>query len=216
MWHLDQLTGRQVVRYDARGHGTAGGPDDQAAYRWPALATDLLALADALGFDRFVSSGVSMGTATTLHAAVRAPERIEAMILAAPPTAWETRAAQADQYRAGAEFFRGKDPSALAAFLQPPLVFADRPPEAAIPDIPGDLLPTVLHGAADSNLPDKGDLAALDQPTLILAWADDPSHPVSTAEQLHETLPNATLHVSSDVDDVRTWTDHIQRFLATL
>ena len=217
LWHLDQITGRRVVRYDARGHGDAGGPaDDPRAYEWPTLATDLLALADALDAPTFVSAGVSMGTATTLHAAVRSPERIEAMILTGPPTAWETREAQADAYRAGAEFVRGKDPAALVGRVDPPPVFRDRPVEAQIPDVPGELLPTVLHGAANSNLPPKEALAALDIPTLVLAWADDPGHPVSTAEQLAETIPNAQLHVSPDVDDVRTWTNRMQGFLDSL
>lgn len=217
LWRLDELAGHRVVRYDARGHGDAGGPvDDPSAYEWPTLAGDLLALADALEAETFVSAGVSMGTATTLHTAVRAPERVDAMILTGPPTAWETREAQADVYRAGAEYVRDKDPAALVGRVDPPGVFRDRPVEAQIPDVAGERLPTVLHGAANSNLPSKDTLRTLDMPTLVLAWTDDPAHPVSTAEQLVDVLPNSTLHVSVDVDDVRTWTERMQRFLDSL
>src|SRR5687768_1938290 len=67
--------GGHVVRYDAAGHGRTGGPEDVGAYRWPQLASDLLALLDDLGIGRTSAGGASMGCATVLHAAVRAPER---------------------------------------------------------------------------------------------------------------------------------------------
>ena len=206
----------RVVRYDARGHGTAGGPaENPSAYEWPNLAIDLLALADALKIDSFVSAGVSMGTATTLHAATRAPERIRAMVLTGPSTAWATREAQADVYRAGAEFVRGKDPAALVGRVAPPPIFSTRPPEMAIPDIPGELLPTVLHGAANSNYPSHEAVGALTMPTLILSWAGDPGHPVSTGEELHGLLPQSEFHVSTTIEDVRTWGQRIADFLAS-
>src|SRR3954469_12641576 len=42
-------TGRTVVAYDQRGQYETGGPDDPEAYVVPALADDLLAVADDLG-----------------------------------------------------------------------------------------------------------------------------------------------------------------------
>lgn len=79
------------VRYDARGHGESDGPEDPSAYRWPQLADDLLALLDELGLERGAAGGASMGCATVLHAAVRAPERFDRLVLGIPPTAWDTR-----------------------------------------------------------------------------------------------------------------------------
>ena len=66
--------GWRVVRYDARGHGASSATSDEADYAWPNLALDSLALLDALGLDRVVLGGASMGAATALHAAVLAPE----------------------------------------------------------------------------------------------------------------------------------------------
>jgi pimeloyl-ACP methyl ester carboxylesterase len=93
---------RELVRFDARGHGRSGHAGGEAAYDWAALAGDLFAVADACGIEAFSAGGASMGAATTLHAAVARPERIDAMVLVIPPTAWQTRAAQRDLYRASA------------------------------------------------------------------------------------------------------------------
>ena len=127
-----------------------------AAYEWPELATDLLALLDELGLDRVDAGGASMGCASTLHAAVRAPERFDRLVLVIPPTAWETRAAQAEIYRAGADLAEreGKDAWLAAAAEAPrPAIFADLPPVPPAADIPEALLPSVLRGAAASDLP---------------------------------------------------------------
>ena len=56
-------------------------------------------------------------------------------------------------------------------------------------------------------------VGAIAVPALILAWDTDPVHPLSSAEYLADTLPDATLHISTAADDVRTWTDRIEKFL---
>jgi len=107
--------GWEVVRFDARGHGSSSGVPGASQCRWDALAADRLALADALGHRRLVAGGASMGAATALHLAVRAPERVEALVLMIPPTAWATRRAQADRYRADADLLERQGPEALVA-----------------------------------------------------------------------------------------------------
>lgn len=54
-------------------------------------------------------------------------------------------------------------------------------------------------------LPPAAELAIIDIPTLILAWIDDPAHPLSTAYWLHEVLPNSRLVVAKTREDVETW-----------
>lgn len=209
----------RVVRYDARGHGASAPGPGPEAYRWDTLARDLLEVADALDLDGpLVAGGASMGCATVLHAAVAAPQRFAALVLAIPPTAWATRAAQADLYRAGAELVEG---DGLDAYLD---VARSRPvPElfaevadlvAPDPDVPAAVLPDLLRGAGASDLPAPDVLAGIEQPTLLLAWDTDPVHPVATAERLAELLPRAELHVASTLDDVRSWGAVVARFLA--
>ena len=215
-WGTITEADRQVLRYDAAGHGETGGPPEPATYEWPQLATDLLGLLDELGLDRVDAGGASMGCASTLHAAVRAPERFDRLVLVIPPTAWDTRAAQSDLYRAGADLAEQHGKAAwLAAAAEAPRIpmFEDLPPVPPAADIAEDLLPSVLRGAAASDLPAPEAIAALDHRALILAWVADPGHPVSTAERLHELLPNSDLQVARELTDLFTWSATMAEFL---
>src|SRR5581483_5693422 len=210
----------RVVRWDARGHGESGGTEEPETYRWDNLARDLVALADALGEETFVAGGVSMGAATALHAAVLAPERVRGLVLVLAPTAYETRAAQGDIYRDGAALV---ERDGLAAYVE-------RANEQPVPEILGAfadlyhfepavserLLPSVLRGAGMSDLPTPDQVRAITVPVLLLPWLTDPGHPVSTSERLAEMLPNAEMHVAEKLDDVGTWTDRVEQFLAKI
>jgi pimeloyl-ACP methyl ester carboxylesterase len=213
--------GLRLVRYDARGHGGSEAtlaPDD---YRWPELARDMLALVDGLGCDAAALGGVSMGCATSLHAAVRAPERVTALVLMAPPTAWDTRPRQALVYRLLAtaiEWFGLRLFLLLASLPRP----APRNPalarlERSVTDhlrrADARAVVCALRGAAASDLPAAEKLARLDVPALILAWQDDPTHPVSTARRLAELLPRAELHVATSAEEIRDWGKRMAEFL---
>jgi pimeloyl-ACP methyl ester carboxylesterase len=73
-----------------------------------------------------------------------------------------------------------------------------------------------LRGAALSDMPDLKTLEKLKVPTLILAWEDDMSHPVSTAEILAETLPDVRELVVCKPDDLSDWLPAMLNFLAEL
>jgi 3-oxoadipate enol-lactonase len=86
-----------IVRYDQRGHG--GTPISTHDVSFDSLAQDVMAVLDALGIQRAVLAGVSMGAVTMLRCAARYPQRVTAVLAAdgqwaAPPSAqetWETR-----------------------------------------------------------------------------------------------------------------------------
>jgi pimeloyl-ACP methyl ester carboxylesterase len=216
------LPGVDVVRYDARGHGTSPGSTNDDDYRWDHLADDLLVEADAAGAEQFVAGGASMGCATALYSAVIAPERVTGLVLVIPPTAWETRAAQADLYKGGADFVvrRGVDEFIDRMRLQPPApLFAAEPPETreagfrSLASMDPASLPHVLRGAAESDLPEPAQLRDIKVPALILAWDRDPGHPLSTAQELHRLLPSSELHVATSVSDLPSWTGLVAEFL---
>lgn len=208
--------GHRVVRYDARGHGRSSGEKDENDYAWPNLARDLLAFLDVLGVDGPVSGvGSSMGTATLLHAMVLAPDRFDRLVLACPPTAWASRVPQAGVYRAGALFVErnGKDAFVRGMRAQPrPPVLADRPVGPV--DIDEALLPSVLRGAAATDLPAPEQIAGIRVPTLVLAWDGDPGHPVTTADRLHDLIPGSALHVARTPAELATWTERTVEFLS--
>ncbi len=47
----------------------------------------------------------------------------------------------------------------------------------------------------------------------MLAWDTDPGHPLSTAEDLVELIPQAELEVAGQLADVVSWTDRVEEFL---
>ncbi len=201
------LSGTRLLRYDARAHGRSTGrpvPDD---YRWRNLAADLLRLLDEwFPGERVHGVGPSMGVGTLLHAASIDPDRFCGLTLMIPPTAWETRAAMADGYRAAADQIEADGIDAFVAVGRS----TPQPPTLAgvaetVPDVSADLLPSVLRGAAASDLPGPEALSRVTVPTSILAWIDDPGHPLSTAEALAEILPAATLTVAATPDDLAEW-----------
>ena len=81
---------RRCIAFDARGHGrTPLGHAIQggATLTMDRMADDCLRVMDAAGIDRAALCGVSMGGMTALHVAARAPERVDALVLANTPLA---------------------------------------------------------------------------------------------------------------------------------
>jgi pimeloyl-ACP methyl ester carboxylesterase len=206
----------RLITYDARGHGLSGGEPVPASYEWSQLALDLLALLDEVAPGEVVDGiGVSMGTATLLFAALAQPERFGRLVLAAPPTAWASRAAQQDIYRQSAEYVERHGKAALDEILakNPPLeIFASRH-DFRPPDITESLMPSVMRGAGLSDLPSEAALRTLSTPVLILPWAGDPGHPVSTAATIAASVANAELRVATTLADVEDWGRAAAEFL---
>lgn len=201
------LNGTRLLRYDARGHGHSTGRAVPEDYRWPVLADDLLRLLDHwFPGEQVHGVGPSMGTGTLLHAAVRDPDRFVGLTLLVPATAWETRVAKAEIYRRNATLI---EEQGLDAFLVADLA-APRPPATVGtpetgPDVTERLLPSLFRGAALSDLPAPDAIAEIGVPTTVLAWIDDPGHPVSTAEALVDLMPKATLAVAHTPSDLARW-----------
>ncbi|MFT3714504.1 MAG: alpha/beta hydrolase [Gordonia sp. (in: high G+C Gram-positive bacteria)] len=201
------LSGTRLLRYDARGHGKSTGRPVPDEYRWPSLAQDLLALLD----DRFPGEqvygvGTSMGCGTLLHAAAAEPDRFSGLTILLPPTAWASRVPQSENYLRRADLV---ETEGLEAFIdldrdaaQPPATVGR--PETR-PEVSAELLPSILRGAAASDLPSLEAIATIGAPVRILAWIDDPGHPLTTADTLEGVLPQATLDVASTPEEVRGW-----------
>ncbi len=201
------LNGYRVLRLDARGHGGSTGSPDSRDYTWDRLADDLVAVLDEVAPGEQVHGvGPSMGTGTLLHAALREPDRFETLTLMVPPTAWGTRKAQAETYLANADLIEREGIIAyveLGSTTPVPPALADAPETR--PAVDEALLPTILRGAATTDLPTREQIATISTPTLILAWTGDHTHPLRTATRLDDLLPHSRLVVARTPYGVMAW-----------
>lgn len=215
----------QLVRYDARGHGRSAPSDAADDYTWPALGRDFIAVADAFDARRFMAGGMSMGCAAALHAALAAPQRVNALLLLLPPALWEGRVEQARHYRravrlgqmAGGRLL-GKLMSRDAGRVLPPWLAQAAPDKVALAadgmrQAANGALSAMFDGAARSDLPGPEALAALaGMPALIVGWAGDAAHPLASAERLHALLPKSELVVVDDYDGWLVVPDRLRSF----
>ncbi|HEV7623193.1 MAG TPA: alpha/beta hydrolase, partial [Amnibacterium sp.] len=126
-----------------------------------------------------------------------------------PPTVRAERKEQGELYLATASLVELRGAEAWTRIVDhfPPVPLLDRGgwSRARRIPVPLEVLPSVLRGAAASDLPPEEVLAALPHEALVLAWTTDVNHPTSSAEYLARVLPNARLVVADDPDQVRGW-----------
>ncbi len=70
-----------VITPDLRGYGDSGAPEGVENYSFRAMAGDLLALMDHLGFDQFALAGHDRGARVAHRLTLDAPERVTRLCL---------------------------------------------------------------------------------------------------------------------------------------
>lgn len=189
---------RLTLECRAQGGSGAGG---RRPFSIAMFADDVLAAADAAGLDRFVAGGISMGAAIALQLAARHPDRVTGIVLVRPAWAFDASPQNMHPYAEAAELirdrpldearnvfatsatadrFRREAPDNLASLLgfferENATVFAEVM-QAIANDGPG-----VTRAAA----------AAIAIPTLVVGSGIDLVHPLATAQELAETIPDA-------------------------
>src|SRR5205085_9138478 len=196
----------RVVRYDARGHGGSACPYEERAYRWSTLVDDMLWAPGSEG--PFVAGGACMGAATALYAALRAPRRVQALVIVTPPAAWDGRNGQVEAYASAAALVERRGLTSLLETWrsrpQPNILERELPSARDIElrhlaAMDEKALPAILRGMARSDLPNPEEISSLVLPVLILAWDGDACRPVETAQALADLLILSELHVAQDL-----------------
>ena len=183
-----------IIGYDTRGHGRSDAPGE--GYTLGRLGADILAILDALGIDKAVVCGLSLGGLTAMWLAAHAPHRVAGLVLAntaanfPPPTLWQDRA------KAVLE-------GGIGPFVAPTLErwFTPRFRAAAparVAQIGGVIAATSPAGYAGccgvlARSDVAGDLAAITCPTLVIAGLHDPSTPPARAEEIRAGIAGAQL-----------------------
>ncbi|MEO5900563.1 MAG: alpha/beta fold hydrolase [Ilumatobacteraceae bacterium] len=71
----------RVITWDMRGHGRSGYPDDPADYSPELSIADMVALLDAVGVERAIIAGHSLGGYLSLSFNLAHPERVAGLVL---------------------------------------------------------------------------------------------------------------------------------------
>jgi pimeloyl-ACP methyl ester carboxylesterase len=177
----------RVLAPDARGHGGSGW-DPATGITWDLLADDVSDFVDALGLETIHLVGFSMGAATALLYATRAPERLRSLLVAGTSLVDEPRR------------------SVARRLLDPDCIERDEPAFAAELAARHDpahgeghwraLLRAVFAGTADPPHIGPADLRRVTVPTVVAVGDADPFCPVEQAGRLKRQIPGAGLFVS--------------------
>ena len=195
----------RVIRYDQRGHGLTG-PSPDGDYSHAAFVADVERVAQALDLETFTLVGNSMGGAIAMGYAMEHPERLDALVL--------VDAGGADIEREGSgnlAFTLARIPVInTLAFQVMPRSIVERSlsqsvtnqaivtPEAVdryweLARYPGNREATMKRFGLGWTVFDKGEVAKVEVPTLVMWGKEDALIPYEAGEWYAATLPRATL-----------------------
>lgn len=219
------------VRYDARGNGLSQRTVEDLSVE--TLASDLLAVADAAGLDRFIVYGTSQGAPVALTFAARHPERIRGLVLHGGFA--RGRCVRSAEARAEGEAYVtlmrqgwGTEGSqflqAFASIFVPDGSLEQLHSLAALQRIATDSEMAVRLRSAFDAIDVSALLPRIDVPTLVVHARNDGVHPLSESLTLASEIPNACMLVLESRDHVlvpnepawgRFFVD-VRRFIAEL
>jgi len=175
----------RVAVYDQRGHGESSASGE---FGLDALAADLAAVMHALGWERAVLGGDSMGAAVVLEVARRDPAAVRSLVVDRPAFGDEPRPALVDDAR----FIRREG---LPAWVDWKLGAATAPERrlldsryAAMWRAQDGASIAAAYDAVSAWVQPLDDLAAITAPAVVRGCADDPIHPLALARRLARAL----------------------------
>ena len=190
---------------DTRGHGLSQRFERAEEYTYAAKGGDMIGWLDALGIDRAVWGGASMGAALSLWAAVHHPDRVRAVVsISGPPyaplpeeQAWWARHRPlvaegrfADFFDANIRLRMGEE--SLARLKARPDRYAEMTGRLALHSVPSLLaLLDETYGRTDW----LADCARIRCPVLVVAGERDSFPSAAMSARVAETIPGARLHV---------------------
>jgi len=198
--------GYRCLAYDLRGHGETRGGEDVLAFSPALLRDDLFRFADALELDSFALIGLSVGGMVAQEAAIAAPDRLDAVVMA---DTWVTTGASERERAAGRALTPVVD-GALRMFGTGPLAYlaaramGDRDAEArelvraaTAGTSPASAL-RVWRGIGEHDT--RSRLPAVRVPALVIAGARDQN--LGQAKLLADLVEDAELVVLPDAGHI--------------
>jgi len=191
------LTARYTcIRVDLRGNGRSACPGE--GYNVPQYSRDVRALLQALGHERVVVVGHSMGGAVAMDLAVQAPELVQGMVLlnSAPIDGLVTPEERKPLIE---QMIRDRNLMKMALAAVMPTAATGAFFEQLVDDamVAG---PTVISNYTSiSELDYRAALADTQVPTLILYGLLDGLISLDMMERTRDSIPNAELRIYEDI-----------------
>lgn len=202
MWMLQTpafAASYRCITFDNRGVGSSSVPP--GPYSTEQMASDALAVLDAAEVERAHVLGISLGGAIAQHVALKAPERVRSLVLAATwcaPNPYQQRLAELGRLVAGLGHEQLVRASMLWLFtprfiLRNPVMVAQVEGLALQYQPPAEAFDRQLEAVLGHDT--KASLPSLRVPTLILAARRDLMVPLELSEEIASVMPDAELQV---------------------
>ena len=213
--------GNRVITLDLLGHGESDQPRDMWRYSMPLFGEQSVALLDHLEIDRAVVGGTSLGANVTLEAAVRAPDRMQGLVVEMPvldnallgcalafTPLMVAVTFGAPATRVFSHVMR-RVPRGLTHLTDVGLEWASRDPGPSA---------AVLQGLFFGRVaPPRSERAHIETRSLVIGHGRDPIHPFSDSDMLVRELRNGRLIEANSILELRLaparLTGEIARFL---
>lgn len=205
-----------LVTWDMRGHGGSDSPDDPAAYSAEATIADMAALLDAVGAQRAIVGGLSLGGYMSLMFHARHPQRVRALLILDTGPGFrkdEAREGWNQRARETAQRFETDGPARLAALKEPLTGNTHRSAQGLAHAARGML------AQRDASVIES--LPGIAVPTLVLVGAEDTPF-LASAEVMSAKIPGATKVVipaaghAANVDQPEAFNAALTDFLSRL
>jgi 3-oxoadipate enol-lactonase len=229
---IDALALRHhVVTFDHRGHGESDSPPDAADYSFDRMVADTIAVADAVGADRFRILGHSMGGMVVRRLVLAHPHRVEGLVLM-DTSPGPVPGIDGDILELGAEIALTDGMTELKRIMDAfaPLdtpayqrTLAERPGYREFNDRKWQTLSAMMWATMGRAIRDQDDqlaqLATVSCPTLVIVGEQDEPF-VGVSRKMADTIPGSELVVIPDAghspqfENPRVWLATLERFLA--
>jgi pimeloyl-ACP methyl ester carboxylesterase len=215
---LLERSGLTAIAYDARGHGRSTPAPDPGGYRYERLARDLLAVLDALGIERAILAGASMGAHTIARFALDHPGRVAALGLITPAYDPDTHLTGEHDIAAWEALARGLREGGVEGFLAAyDFASVPGPWRTTVEKVVRQRLSAHEHPAAVADalevvprsrpFAQMRELTVTRAPAVVIASRDeaDPDHPLAVGERYARAIPGARLLVEEPGHSPLAW-----------
>jgi len=187
----------RCIVWDERGHGKTAG-ETLGPFSYYDSANDLAALLTFLGVSSAILVGVSQGAFLGMRCALTHPEQVRALVLIASQTGIDDPATLQGYEKMLDAWIANKLPDQIAATFEHILFGADWPGAAAWKQKWRAMTATNIRGSFDAlaHRDDIGEkVSAIHVPTLVIHGDADIAIPLSKAQAMQASIPNAELVV---------------------